>query len=345
MKLYTRLVSLIAAILITAITLVFLKFVPNTDILMLFVAGSAAFISSYVIMYIINDLLIINEINKIFDKLQDFEADYGNISRKKILKSGNPIKKLDSEIANYIQKREAEISDLKALETLRKEFVANVSHELKTPIFAAQGYINTLIDGAMNKPEVAEKFLKKAANSIDNLENLVSDILIMSKAESGKFNLEIENIEIIPLINQVLEGLAPLAITKNIKVDFKHQLSENLQVRADYTAISQVIKNLVENAIKYNSLEGSVKIKIKESEKNIQIEVIDNGPGIAEQDIDRIFERFYRVEKSRSRATGGTGLGLAIVKHMLLLHGTQIKVKSALGKGSQFMFTLEKAKS
>jgi two-component system, OmpR family, phosphate regulon sensor histidine kinase PhoR len=338
----TRIWSFVAALLITIITLLFLSFVPNTTLLTYLVVGVACFCTSFCLLYLINEILVITEINKIFDKLKDFDKNYTAISQNKIVRNNNPIKKLDKEIQKYIQDRETEINGLKELENFRKEFIANVSHELKTPIFAAQGYVNTLIDGAMNKPEVAMIFLQKAAKSIDSLEYLVSDILVMSKAESGKLQLSFDKTDLKQIVLEVIENLKDIAQTRNVKVHFREKDLQSYLVVADYDSMYQVIKNLIENGIKYNKPEGKVLVKLKSTEKQIELSVEDNGPGIPEDDKDRIFERFFRVEKSRSRATGGTGLGLAIVKHMLLLHGSHIKLKSTLGKGSRFSFSLEK---
>ncbi len=339
----TRALSFFAAIFITIVVLVFLSFVPNVNLLSYLVAGGACFCTSFCILYLINEILVITQINKIFDKLQDFDKNYKAIPQGKIVRNNNPIKKLDKEIQNYIQDRETEINGLKELESFRKEFIANVSHELKTPIFSAQGYINTLIDGALEKPEVAMDFLKKAAKSIDNLEYLVSDILVMSRAESGKMQLNLSKTDLKAIGKEVIDNLKDLAKTRNVTLNFKEKDTETYFAIADYDSMYQVIKNLVENAIKYNKPEGKVVLKLKNTENSfVEISVEDNGPGIPEADIDRVFERFFRVEKSRSRATGGTGLGLAIVKHMLLLHGSQIKLKSTLGKGSRFSFSLEK---
>ncbi len=339
----TRTLSFLAAIFITGIVLVFLSFVPNTTLLTYLVAGGACFCTSFCILYLINEILVITQINKIFDKLKDFDKNYTAIPQGKIVKNNNPIKKLDKEIQNYIQNRESEINGLKELENFRKEFIANVSHELKTPIFAAQGYVNTVIDGALEKPEVALDFLKKAAKSIDNLEYLVSDILVMSKAESGKMQINLEKTDLKAIGKEVIDNLQDLAKIRDVSLYFKEKDSQTYYAIADYDSIYQVIRNLVENAIKYNKPGGKVVLKLKNvNQTSIEVAVDDNGPGIPEADIDRVFERFFRVEKSRSRSTGGTGLGLAIVKHMLLLHGSQIKLKSSVGKGCRFSFSLEK---
>jgi two-component system, OmpR family, phosphate regulon sensor histidine kinase PhoR len=342
MILGTRFLSFLAALLITGITILFLSFVPNINLLTFLVVGAASFCTSFCLLYLINEIFVITQINKIFDKLKDFDRNYTAIPQSKIVRNNNPIKKLDKEIQKYIQDRETEINGLKELENFRKEFIANVSHELKTPIFSAQGYVNTLIDGAINKPEVAMDFLQKAAKSIDNLEYLVSDILVMSKAESGKLQLDFEKTDLKKIVLEVIQNLGDIADVRKVKVYFKEKDDQTYLAIADYDCMYQVIKNLVENAVKYNKTEGKVIIKLKTEGNEIEISVEDNGPGIPEADKDRVFERFFRVEKSRSRATGGTGLGLAIVKHMLLLHGSQIKLKSTVGKGSRFSFRLGK---
>jgi two-component system, OmpR family, phosphate regulon sensor histidine kinase PhoR len=338
----TRLLSFLAAMIITSITVVFLSFIPGSTLLTYLVGGVASFASSFCLLYLINEILVITEINKIFDKLKDFDTNYNSIPQRKIVRNNNPIKKLNKEIQNYIQDRETEINGLKELESFRKEFIANVSHELKTPIFSAQGYVNTLIDGAIDKPEVAMDFLKKAAKSIDNLEYLVSDILVMSKAESGKLQLNLEKTDLKQIVLEVISTLEDVAKLREVSVFFKSKDLNTYLVVADYDCIYQVLKNLLENAIKYNVPAGKVFVKLKSIESGIEVSVEDNGPGIPEADKDRVFERFFRVEKSRSRATGGTGLGLAIVKHMLLLHGSQIKLKTSPGKGCRFSFILEK---
>lgn len=222
------------------------------------------------------------------------------------------------------------------METFRREFLADVSHDLKTPIFAAQGFIHTLLDGAIEDPEVSHKFLKKAAKSLDGLEVLVKDILILTQVESGDIRMHFEPIDLKEVVEEVFEQLESKAKKRDIRLYIKTK--DPLLVNADRLRISQVLTNLVSNGITYGKPGGKVTVTIKGTE----VKVADNGIGISEEHLPRVFERFYRVDKSRSRAVGGTGLGLAIVKHILNAHDASIDVISKLGEGTTFTFTLSK---
>ena len=243
-----------------------------------------------------------------------------------------------------IQKRD-EIAVLQANEQFRKEFLMNLAHELRTPIFSIQGYLDTLLGGAMNDPEVNTKFLANASKSTERLVRLVDDLGEISKLESGRIPIVQEPFVIQDLIKDVYEELSLRAKEKNIQLSFKKGTERPLVVYADKPKIKQVLVNLVENAIKYGHDNGAVTAgSYIVDDKHVYTEISDDGPGIGEEHIARIFERFYRADRSRSRTIGGTGLGLAIVKHIVEAHGQQVTVRSTLNVGSSFGFTLERGK-
>jgi two-component system phosphate regulon sensor histidine kinase PhoR len=251
----------------------------------------------------------------------------------------NPLKTINEEIFSFAELKQKEIDELKKLEAFRREFIADVSHELKTPIFAAQGFVHTLLDGAVNDKTVRTKFLKKAAKSLDGLDVLVQDLLTLSHLETGQIKMHFENIDLYKLTEEVFEQLEDKADKKNVRLRIEppHQ---KVLVFADWQRMTQVMTNLISNAIKHSREESEVVVVFDVSKKNVITQVIDFGEGIATEHQPRIFERFYRVDKSRSREKGGTGLGLAIVKHILDGHNTKPEVESKPGKGSTFSFKL-----
>ncbi|MBI1306263.1 MAG: sensor histidine kinase [Bacteroidetes bacterium] len=256
----------------------------------------------------------------------------------------DPIASVSAEVSNWAQERRDEIALLKKQETFRREFIGNVSHELKTPIFQVQGYIHTLLDGALDDPKVNYMFLEKAAKSADRLVELVNDLTSISQLESGDIQLNYQKFNIRNLIVEVFEELDLSANKKKTKLGFKETSEKNLKVYADKSRIKQVITNLVMNGIKYGRENGQILCAVYDMDKNILVEIADDGEGIPKESIPRLFERFYRVEKSRTRDAGGSGLGLSIVKHIVEAHGQSINVRSKEGKGTTFTFTLQKTK-
>jgi two-component system phosphate regulon sensor histidine kinase PhoR len=247
---------------------------------------------------------------------------------------------LENEIKEMFEKAKSDIEYLKRLQRMRSQFLANVSHELRTPIFAMQGYLETLLDGAINDPKVNKHFLEKANQHTISLSNLLNDLIDISMIESGEMRMSYRYFEINPFIDSIIAELDSLVQEKNIKFVF-NPAKEGLQVYADKDKLKQVFVNLLQNAIKYTDA-GTVEVILLEEKKIVDVIIKDTGIGIPEEDLDRIFERFYRVDKARSRAVGGTGLGLAIVKHIVEAHGSKIMVQSKLGEGSQFSFKLKK---
>lgn len=342
MLLSPRWISLFTSILVTSITVGFLSFVPGSNGPILFIAGIASFFATFFFTYYIVDLLVFREVNQIYLSIQKLKIRDFDISRRSLLKSVNPLKKLNREISNYVSKKEEEIDSLKKMENFRREFLADVSHELKTPIFAAQGFVHTLLDGAIEDPEVSMRFLKKAAKSLDGLDILVRDLVVLSQVESGDMKMHYSNIDLVELVNEIFEQLENKAKKRKVTLVIKPKTLKHCRVVADPQRITQVLINLIDNAIKYGKEEGKVILEIEEENKKVQVSVEDNGPGIPKEQLPRIFERFYRVDKSRSRETGGTGLGLAIVKHILNAHESSINVTSKIDKGTRFTFHLAK---
>ncbi|MBU2906954.1 sensor histidine kinase [Arenibacter algicola] len=254
------------------------------------------------------------------------------------------MRSLTDEIEKFAKDKKIEIDTLKIREEYRKDFLGNVSHELKTPLFTVQGYILTLLDGAMDDKNLRKKYLQRANKGVERLIYIVKDLDLITKLEVGDLNLEIEDFDILELVRNVFELLEMKAAKKNITLTFDMDYKDPIYVKADKEKIQQVITNLVVNSIKYGQQNGTTEVSIENLIKNkVIIRVTDNGEGISKQHLARIFERFYRVDKSGSRAEGGSGLGLAIVKHIIEAHNEKIYVESVLDIGSEFSFTLEKA--
>jgi two-component system phosphate regulon sensor histidine kinase PhoR len=254
----------------------------------------------------------------------------------------DPINEMEREVRDWAADKTSEIEQLQTMERYRKEFLGNVSHELKTPIFNIQGYVNTLIDGAWEDPEVLIHFLKKAAKSTDRIATLVDDLEAISQLESGFLTMEMEVFDINDLMHDIFDSLDFRAKEKNIKLSIKDGCDVPFIVEADKDRIRQVIINLIVNSIKYGKVDGHTFVGLYDMDENILIEITDDGIGIDEEHLPRLFERFYRVDKSRSRDGGGTGLGLSIVKHIIEAHDQTINVRSTKEVGTTFAFTLKK---
>jgi two-component system, OmpR family, phosphate regulon sensor histidine kinase PhoR len=338
-----RLLALLLGFLVASITSIFLWFTNQTPNVV-FVGFISAFFATGVLTFLVLDYFIFEEVNKIYRTLQQLKFKGLNISKKQLYKEANPLKKLNDELYYYADKKEREINNLKKAEQFRREFLADVSHELKTPIFAVQGYIHTLIDGAVNDEKVRDNFLAKAAKSLDGLDAIVRDLVALSQMESGEIKMNLQPINLEQILNEVIDGLEKKANEKKVELKIlKNNGSAPIIVKADQQRMVQVFTNLLENAIKYGKEGGKVLINFEEEKYMWKISVIDNGPGIANEHLNRIFERFYRIEKSRSKDMGGTGLGLAIVKHIIQGHKSKIQVTSQIDKGTTFSFKLEKA--
>lgn len=338
-----RTLALLLASSIALITVLFLSLLESVNAQALALAAIISFSAAYLLAFVLLEFLIFREINKIYKML-------GKLRKKELsgltrAKSGalNPLQKINEEIYSFATLKQKEIDELRKLEAFRKEFIADVSHELKTPIFAAQGFVHTLLDGAVNDKNVRNKFLKKAAKSLDGLDALVQDLLTLSQIETGDIKMHFEAIDLAKLCEEVVEQFEERAEKKKIRLRLQSPASR-LFVQGDWQRLTQVVTNLVSNALNYTPEGGDVTIAFEVSKKAVVVRVADTGEGIPPQHLTRIFERFYRVDKSRSREKGGTGLGLAIVKHILEGHGTRAEVESTVGKGSVFSFKLQRVK-
>ncbi|MBL7858869.1 MAG: two-component sensor histidine kinase [Cyclobacteriaceae bacterium] len=339
----SRVLALLLALCIALITSLFLSLFQSVGPTALLVAFLIGFSVSYLLIFIVLEFLIFREINKIYKLIGKLKKkELSSIDKQK---SGvlNPLKTINEEIYSFADLKQKEIDELKKLEAFRKEFIADVSHELKTPIFAAQGFVHTLLDGAVNDKTVRTKFLKKAAKSLDGLDVLVQDLLTLSHIETGQIKMHFETIDLYKLTEEVFEQFEEEAEKKDVKLRIDGPPHKVL-VYADWQRISQVMTNLISNAIKHSYEDSEVIVIFDIVKKNVITSVKDFGEGIPSEHITRIFERFYRVDKSRSREKGGTGLGLAIVKHILEGHGTKAEVESTPGKGSVFSFKLPRVK-
>lgn len=250
---------------------------------------------------------------------------------------------LTKQVKKFATDKKLEIETLKVREEYRREYLGNVSHELKTPLFTVQGYLSTLLDGAMDDKKIRKKYLERAEKGVERLVYIVEDLDMISKLEMGDVNLELSQFNIVDLVQSVFDLLEMTADKKNIILMFDRKYSKAINVFADQEKIQQVISNLIVNSIKYGKENGTTEVTIEDlvNEKLI-VRVRDNGEGIEKQYIPRLFERFFRVDKSGARSEGGSGLGLSIVKHIIEAHGEKIYVESEFGKGSEFSFTLEK---
>jgi len=343
MKIGSRGIAILLALSAAFITVLFLSLFEALSIEMLSLAGLICFSVTYILTFIVMEFLIFREINKIYriiEKLRKRELSQIEDQRSNPF---NPLKGVNEEIFSFAQLKQKEIDELKKLESFRKEFIADISHELKTPIFAAQGFVHTLIDGAVNDKAVRMKFLKKAAKSLDGLDLLVQDLLTLSQIETGDIKMHFENIDLHKLTEEIIDQFEG---KKSEKKEIFFQVEGNTKkaiVYADWQRMYQVLTNLISNAIKYSPETGKITISFHVTKKHVITKVRDEGEGISSEHINRIFERFYRVDKSRSRERGGTGLGLAIVKHIMEGHGSKVEVESEPGKGSVFSFKLPRA--
>ena len=299
----------------------------------------AVFIISFIVIQVRVEKFIYRRIKRIYDDvslLETTEFPIGPVT--------TDMKTLTQEIEKFAKDKKVEIDALKIREAYRRDFLGNVAHELKTPLFTVQGYILTLLDGAMEDKNVRRKYLQRAKKGVERLIYIVRDLDLITKLEIGDLNLEFSDFDIIELIETVFELLEIKAAKKRVTLTFDMSYDRPIYVHADREKIQQVISNLLVNSIKYGHPDGTTEVSVENLIKNkVIIRITDNGEGIPNEHIPRIFERFYRIDKSGSRKEGGSGLGLSIVKHIIEAHGEKIYVESVPDVGSEFSFTLEKA--
>ncbi len=316
-------------------------FSENIQWLWLLAAATGSFFLVFALVQYRIDYFIFRKVKQIYDDLTLLEST--SLVQDQIT---TDITSLTQEIDKYARNKKLEIETLKVRETYRKEFIGNVSHELKTPLFTVQGYISTLIDGAKNDPELLSKYLKGAEKGVERLTYIVKDLDMITQLESGVMTLDQTEFDILEVVKNVFELCEMKANRKNISLIFVQNYKDPIWVKGDQQRFQQVVSNLIINSIKYGSQNGTTEVAVENLTKNkVIVRITDNGEGIDKIHIPRIFERFYRVNKSGSRKEGGSGLGLAIVKHILEAHGEKLFVESAVDTGSEFSFTLTKAPS
>lgn len=299
------------------------------------------FTSSFLIIQYRVQRFIYRRIKKIYEDVSLLEIS--NFSGREI---ATDMRTLTQQVERFAKDKKIEIETLKVRETYRKEFLGNISHELKTPLFTVQGYIDTLIDGAHKDKVIREKYLKRAQKGVERLTYIVKDMDMITKLEVGDMSLDMTEFDVVELVQQVFDQFEMKAAKKNIALSFDMDYDMAVLVYADQDRIQQVIANLVVNSIKYGKQNGTTEVAIEDLINNkVIIRVTDNGEGVKKEFMPRLFERFFRVDQSGSRREGGSGLGLAIVKHIIEAHNESIYLDSELGIGSEFSFTLEKVSS
>jgi len=300
-------------------------------------AVSIAIFSFFVIQYRV-ERFIYRRVKKIYDDVSLLEST--SFRSQPIT---TDMETLTKQVKKFATDKKLEIETLKVREEYRREFLGNISHELKTPLFTVQGYLSTLLDGAMDDKKIRKKYLERAEKGVERLVYIVEDLDMISKLEMGDVNLELSKFNIVDLVQSVFDLLEMVADKKNIILMFDSKYNKAINVFADQEKIQQVLSNLIVNSIKYGKENGTTEVTIEDLvDDKIIVRIRDNGEGIEKQNIPRLFERFFRVDKSGARSEGGSGLGLSIVKHIIEAHGEKIYVESEFGIGSEFSFTLEK---
>ena len=315
------------------------------DWIIALVSFVVTFIGSYLLIRFVLESFIYRKIKLIYKFIYQTKASKREETYYKYILPQKGIDEVRQDVEQWAEQRSAEIELLKTNEAYRKEFLQNLAHEFKTPIFAIQGYVDTLLNGAINNPEVNIRFLENAARNVDRMVNLVEDLDEIARLESGQQPLYKENFVIQDMIREIYETLSIKMGTKNIRCSIKKGCESPISVFADKEKIRQVINNLLENATKYGKKDGSIVASIYKTDgKHVLIEFSDDGIGISEEHLPRIFERFYRTDRGRSRDVGGTGLGLAICKHIIEAHGQTMHVRSKVDLGTTIGFTLDSRK-
>ncbi len=309
-------------------------------------ASTWYFLIFFVVFFTISLAIIKNRVQQfIYKKVQKIYddvslLDVSNLNKKPI---SSDMDALSKKVNEFAEGKRQEIETLQMRETYRREFLGNISHELKTPLFTIQGYILTLLEGAAKNKELRTKYLKRADKGVERLIYIIKDLDMITKLETGNLNLKMDTIDLVSLIKNSFELLEIKAQKHKVSLTLDKNYDVPILVKGDFERLEQVLLNLIVNSLKYGKRGGVTIVSIAEFSKNqVVINVKDNGEGISKEHLPRLFERFYRVERSRTRKEGGSGLGLAIVKHIIESHRQQVFVKSTVGKGSTFSFTLEK---
>ncbi|MCR9155122.1 MAG: ATP-binding protein [Bacteroidetes bacterium] len=339
--------ALIIAILLAGLLVLSLKLlspllgVPDLGWSFPVLMGALIFVLAYFLIRILVERFIYAKVKIIYKNIHDLKIASEFLEEDMALPTD--LETVTQEVSNWAKRNRNEIAELREREDFRREFIGNISHELKTPIFNIQGYLLTLLDGAIDDHEINRRYLKRANKSVDRMINIIEDLEVISALESDRMEVFAETFDLVELVDDVFELLDDKAKKKGIRFNTHTENDRSTLVVADRSKIEQVLINLIGNAIKYGSQDGLIEVRFFDMDQHILSEIKDDGIGIPPEDLPRVFERFYRVDKSRSRDAGGTGLGLSIVKHIIEAHKQTINVRSRENKGSTFSFTLKKA--
>jgi len=327
---------------IMLVVLAYMFITTNLSFLILFSILLFFSFTSFLILQLYIEHYIYDRIRVIYKIIHDYKTG-GNIKKTIKKQTVESIDNVHQEVLDWSKDYESEINQLKEMEKYRKEYIGNISHELKTPLFSILGYISTLADGGINDPEINHKYLMKSEKNINRLISIVNELDEINQLESGEIEMHKSIFDLKEMLDDAIESIELKAKEKNIKIYYAKKYEQKIYAKADKKQIQKLIINLIVNAIKYGSADtGKVKISFFDMDDKILIEITDNGPGISKEDLGRIFERFYRTDKARNREQGGSGLGLAIVKHIIEAHKQTIYTRSTIGIGTTFGFTLEK---
>ena len=305
-------------------------------IMMVLICG-ATYLSTYYLL----KALIVTRIKTLYRTLSSQKISKNDFQ---VEMDSDVLGNAQSEVNNWVVDKSKEIETLKSQEAFRREFIGNLAHELRTPTFSIQGYILTLLEGGMEDENINRKFLERAAKGVDRMASIIEDLGEITNLEAENIKLNIKRVDILEYGREVLDSFEIKAKKRNISLSVENRMGGPIHVECDQHKIGQVMTNLINNALVYGNEGGYVKLRFFDYDDRVLVEVADDGPGIKKEYLNRLFERFYRVEKSRSRNNGGSGLGLSIAKHIVEAHGQLINVRSTEGKGSTFSFTLQKAK-
>ncbi|PJJ80212.1 sensor histidine kinase [Mucilaginibacter auburnensis] len=327
-----------------AVTVSAINYYFQKDLYAMSVAFLATFVTSFIVFYYLIEKYIYSKIKLIYKLIHNLKLGRDLRDALGEHTSADPINDVEKEVKEWARLKKTEIDALKVQEKFRRDFLSNISHEFKTPLFAIQGYIEAIQDDDLEDKEMVRQFLDKASRNVDRLSYLIKDLDEISKLESGELPINYSRFKINDLIKEVIETLEIKAKQHHIKISFKQKYDEPTTVNADRQKITQVLVNLLDNSFKYGKQGGTTSVTLFDLDEQVLVEVTDDGIGIEEKYLPRLFERFFRTDASRSRQIGGSGLGLAIVKHIIEAHQQTINVRSTEGLGSTFGFTLEKVK-
>ncbi len=344
-KQLAQFVALLLAMVVLIVYLLMKSILGNDDALYTsLILFTVTGLLAYGAFYYSIELFLYRKIKVIYKIIRQLKAPIaGRETQDLVNMNKDVLTDVEGEVIDWAAEKSAEIEKLTETAAFRREFLGNVSHELKTPLFAVQGYIETLANGGLHDPKINMEYLLKAGKNVERLNQILEDLEFITTHEEGKLQITKRKFLIHDLVQEVFDSLEIAANAEDVNLRFKDGIERNTVVYADREKIQQVLTNLIQNSIKYGKEDGTTFLGIYHLDKNVLVEVTDNGMGIEEKHLPRLFERFYRIDSSRSRQQGGSGLGLAIVKHIVEAHGQSINVRSKVDVGTTIGFTLEKA--